>query len=123
MTDQVKWLVEKHVVVVTLEPQISWEDYAQLDQRLAALLESGVSPVDVILDATAVQSFPTDMKALEARTSYLRHPHLRWVMLAGRNKLLRLVMTVVCSKLDQRVYFHNTLDEAVNSLATAVDNS
>jgi hypothetical protein len=123
MSYQIKWIVPSEVLLVTLGAHVDWNDYVELNDRLIEELNSKNFPVDLVINASQVQRFPTDMKALEKINDYLRHPNLRWLMLSGQNKVLRLVMTVVCHKVDQHIYFYDSLGDALNSLQTPVNYS
>ena len=123
MAYQLKWIAPSQVLLVSLEAHVDWSDYKKLNEKLVEELNGETFPVDIVIDASRVEHFPTDMKALEPLNDYLRHPHLRWVMLSGRNKLLRLIMTVMCHKVDQHIYFYNSLGDALSSLQAPVNYS
>lgn len=98
---RVEWLVEKRIVYIRAEGNVSYEELSEGIKRLRLLYGQGLAPVHSISDARKVEKFPTDFALLRQ----LMRPHSNgtgWSLIIQENPLAAFVSELVTRMAGQR---------------------
>ncbi len=116
MQHQLIWLKQKQILGLVLSGQHTLATFEAFDIELVDALNHADYPIDLIIHVRDMKTFPTDPRSLSNTLLHLEHPNLRWVFVVGANKLLKLILVIVCQKADRHVYFYETTEEVLDFL-------
>lgn len=110
------WYIPDRVIHLTLRGNLTVTELKELNRQLKDYLDSGSKPIDLMIDASQVGTFPTIVTDISGALTTLSHPHLRWSLVTCTNKVLRLVLAVVFQRVRQHVFFFKTMEENIAHL-------
>jgi hypothetical protein len=123
MTIQRSWLVENHLMLITMPEILTTAALQANDAELCDLLDASPSSfVHILTDAQALRVYPTlaDYMAMRA----VKHQHIGWSLTvgAGKQPLLRFFLTTVMSAARGRYRDFDSMAEAL-AFARTIDPS
>jgi hypothetical protein len=123
---QQSWIVEHHLLLVTMPEMLTSDTLQDCDAELYQLLNSSSSSfLHLLIDARSLRVYPSlsDFMSLKS----LNHANLGWFLTVGVNKqpLLRFLLTNVMNSARVRYLDFDTMDEAyafARTIDTALSN-
>lgn len=74
------WYLKNRIVFNRQVGGISIDDIQQSNDQIIQMLDSGASPVHVVIDYSYVTSIPTNLLQLSYATSFVKHPAKGWLI-------------------------------------------
>ncbi len=114
MAHQVFWRVPHQTLCVVLEGDLSIEDFHQLNRKILGELgeESANRCIALIVDITRPGSIPQAFAQLKASQTYVSRRDLKFILVAGSNKFMRLMMLLTFNLCRPSLRFFDTIDQA-----------
>lgn len=124
MSYSVSWLVEKRVIHLRLENEVTVEDAENINHHLLEYFDAGQPPlVHLIVDTTRLAHFPTNLNVLnKVSSTYMNHPLLGWIVVIGTNPMARFIGSMITQLFRVRFRMVTSFEAAVVYLAE-VDTS
>ncbi len=120
MAYQIGWYQPERILDLALEDDVSLEDARYLSQEATGMLAYGTPLVHVIVDLSAVTSFPTSLSMIQHMITIPRSTdNLGWVIICGaRNSMLRFLATTLTQVAVENVRLHasDNIDDAIQFL-------
>lgn len=88
----VYWDVPGYVLCLKLIDAVTLEEFIEIDSLISKHLSNTHTRTAIVIDITAARHVPFPSDQLRASQSYTQHPMLKWLVVVGGNKLLRLMM-------------------------------
>lgn len=114
------WLDDQKVVFLEIVGDFDEAGMIEFNTHLRdEYLEKGDSPVHVIIDATALTSYPRSLSTLRTGTALsIGHPNIGWVILVGfDNPLVKFLASTVVQILGVKFKQVNSLELAKDVLS------
>lgn len=96
MPYEVGWLVPRRVVAVRVTGDLVLPEIELGSREVIALLDSSEAPAHIVIDISRMKSYPVRVSTLVDSSTYLRHPHVGWLVIYG---VSNFVLEVVISTL------------------------
>jgi len=111
MAYQISWMNPPSVLHLKLEGTVKQQDYAEISNSLTKAMDEGSEQIALVIDIIETKGVPFPNENIRAMQTFTRHPHLKWIILVGENKLIRLMLmlTFNISKLNLSAF--NTYEQ------------
>ncbi len=115
MAYRVYWHIPHQMLCMELEGNLTLDDFQNLDRAILALLgnEAPDRQLMLLVDITRPATTPRDFARLRASQTYLLRFDLKFILVAGSNKLMRLMMLLTFNLCRPSVRFFDNIDEAL----------
>jgi hypothetical protein len=114
MAYEISWQLEGRVVVLHAWDIVTVTEAVELSEKIADAFQQGSPPTHLIVQMDDLQISPSGIQTNLRLASYLKHPHLGWVVTIGGTPLTQFISNIV------HQFFRFKLHQA-ESLATALD--
>jgi hypothetical protein len=96
MSYQVCWEIPEQVLCLELIGDLSLEDFVEVNRLITARLNDDIGDKRIILlvDISRSASMPRAFEQLKASQTYLMRQDLKFILVAGTSKFMRLMMTL-----------------------------
>jgi hypothetical protein len=114
VTYRVFWQVPQEILCIELAGDLSIDDFNHINQAVTDQLgtEATNRHVALVVDVTRPGHIPTAVAQLRETQTYVLRRDLNMILVAGSNKLLRLMMLLTFNLCRPRLNFFDTMDEA-----------
>ena len=94
MAYRVFWQVPERILCMELEGTLSLDDFKEINQAVIEHLgdENANQHVGLVVDITRPGRVPSAVAQLKDSQTYLRRRDLQFILVAGNNKFMRLMM-------------------------------
>jgi len=113
MSYQAEWLQEGKVIILRIGVHFAAEEIPPLSNDIIALLEKGTPPVHLVIDASQVKTFPTNIAQARRDATYLNHPSLGWSTYFGMSPVISSILKVFNTMTQANLASLRTLDQAL----------
>jgi len=115
MAYKVFWKVPQQVLSVELEGSLSLGDFHQINQAVNDCLDSSLvkGGISILVDITRPGSTPRDFAQLKDSQTYATRRDLRFIMIAGTDKFMRLMTLLTFNLCRPSLRFFNDVDHAL----------
>ncbi|MEP7286397.1 MAG: STAS/SEC14 domain-containing protein [Chloroflexota bacterium] len=115
MAYRVFWQDPDHVLYLELEGNLSLNDFAQINRTIIDLLgnEGTNRHVSLLVDITRPGNTPRDFERLKASQTYLLRRDLKFILVAGSDKFMRLMMLLTFNLCKPNLRFFDNIDQAL----------
>lgn len=113
MPYNVEWFQEGKVIIVRIGVNFPIEEVAQLSVKLIPMLEQGTAPVHILIDATQVKTFPTNLIQARNDAAYFNHPSLGWNAYYGTPTIIHSLLKVFSSVIQAQIVSFRTYEQAL----------
>lgn len=119
MSYSITWLVEKRVIHVKLENEVTIDEAERINQQLLEFFDAGAPPlVHMICDTSRMSRFPTNLGLLnDVSSTYMKHRLLGWVIVIGSNPMARFIGSIITQVFRVRFRMVPSFPAAVDFLA------
>ena len=116
MTYRIYWLLPQQVLCVELEGALSLDDFNKINQAIIDHLgdETENRRVGLVVDATRPSQIPQLVAQLRVSQTYVLRRDLKFILIAGQNKLMRLLMMLTFNLCRPSLKFFDDVDQALN---------
>jgi hypothetical protein len=105
-----------------ISEELTLTEIENFSTDMIAFLETGISPVHFILDASKLVKFPTNISVLRQAVTFLGRRQLGWVVIIGGSSLMLTFAQLLMQITPTRYRSVRTRQEALEFLAS-VDES
>ena len=115
MTSRVCWYVPQQILYVELKGNLSLEDFNQINQAIISKLDNDVAGhrVAVLVDITQPSHAPRAFEQVRTSQTFLQRHDIRFILVAGNNKLMRLIATLIFNLGKPSLKFFDDVDQAL----------
>jgi hypothetical protein len=115
MAYRVFWHVPDQILYLEVEGNLTLGDFDQINRAIIDLVGTEITErqLALLIDITRPASTPRDFNYLRASQTYLLRPDLKFIMVAGSNKLMRLMMLLVFNLCSPSLRFFDSVDQAL----------
>ncbi len=115
MPFRVFWRVPHQTLCVELEGILTIDDFIQLDRAIVDHLgnEKPDQRLGLLIDITRPGTIPQAYGKLKASQTYAMRRDLKFILVAGSNKFMRLMMLLTFNLCRPSLRFFDGLDEAI----------
>ena len=120
MSVSVSWKIEKRLILVKFEKNVSIDQIEQACQEVSLYICAGEKPVHVLADLVQVTHYPHEFSKLAAVIPHMAEPNLgKTVLVRQPDSLLQLMMSVIrhAVRIDMRMF--DSMDTALHYLNEA----
>jgi hypothetical protein len=89
---QVYWDVPGYVLCLKLIDAVTLEEFIEIDSLITSYLSNTHTRTAIVIDITDAKHVPFPSDQIRASQAYTQHPMLKWLLVVGGNKLMRLMM-------------------------------
>lgn len=116
MAIKVYWSVPHRILTVELEGMLNFDDFKRLDHIINDCLdhENPGTPVVLMVDITRQARIPQAFAQIKATQTCLHRPELQWILVAGKNKFMRLMMMLTYNLCRQSLRLLDDVDQAID---------
>lgn len=113
MAYRVFWQIPHQIICVELEGNLTLNDFQQINQDILEHLgsENRERPVTLVIDVTRPSTTPQAFAQLNASQTYTLRRDLKFILVVGSNKLMRLMMLLTFNLCKPSLRFFDTIDE------------
>jgi hypothetical protein len=117
MAYRIFWQVPGQILYLELEGHLSLDDFNQINEAIIDHLgaEQNDRRIALLIDITRPGNVPQAVNQLRASQTYVGRRDLRFILVAGRNKLLRLMMLLTFNLYRPSLCFFDDVDQALMS--------
>jgi hypothetical protein len=118
MAYRVFWQVPQQVLCVELEGAVSLDDFIQINQAVHDHLgdEKTNRSVALLVDITRPGNTPQAFQQLKASQTYVLRRDLRFILVVGSNKFMRLMMMLIFNLCKPSLRFFDNMAPALTFL-------
>jgi hypothetical protein len=124
---RVFWRVPQQLLCVELEGILTIDDFKEINQTIVELMDSEPTNqrVALLIDITKPSTAPRAFDQLRASQTYVLRPDLKFILVAGRDKFMRLMMLLTFNLCRPSLKFFENVDSALNyvQVVTATPHS
>ena len=95
MAYELGWRLEGRVIYLRVWDILPLLEAHEAVEKIAAAVEEGSPPIHIIVDLKALRFSPTGIQTNLRLNSYLRHPHIGWIVTIGGTPLTQFLSNVV----------------------------
>lgn len=101
MPYELSWYTEKRIAHARLYGEVTTQDMKENNQRIVHdYLQLGTPPVHLLIDISAMEKFPTNLRQLKAASEvFLGEPSLGWMVTVGKTNTLERFLTSTLTQL------------------------
>jgi hypothetical protein len=116
MPFEVNWYHEKRVILARIQGDLTMQDLLRYSDAVYEMIDLGVAPTHLIVDATKIGQFPASLGAVKNAGRYLQHPKTGWNVMIGGPIVAQVFGGVITrlAKIDYRSA--RTMEEAIQVL-------
>lgn len=108
------WQVPASIMHLRLIDQITLSDFVEIDLAVSSQLEQCDPYAILLVDISHARSLPIAIEQIRSSQNYARDPRLKWLLIIGMNKLVRLTLLVVFNLSRANIQFFSTEGDAQN---------
>ncbi|MCC7205706.1 MAG: hypothetical protein IT323_00270 [Anaerolineae bacterium] len=114
MPYQVFWQVPHEILCVHLEGHLSLEEFHVINEAVVGELgdEGAQHRYAILIDITHPASLPQAFQPLRESQAYARRRDVKYILVVGRDKLLRLMLLLTFNLCRPALRFVDTMEEA-----------
>jgi hypothetical protein len=114
---KVKWLVERRVLYLQIIGEFELETVQKGINEVKQFVDSGLAPVQVIVDLTGVTKMPSHMRDIISQMDSMRyHPNGGWIITISNSVMLRFAGQIASVFLGANHRSVGTFEEAVATI-------
>ena len=115
MAYRIFWHVPDQILYLELEGSLNLNDFTQINRTIIDLLgnEGANRHVSLVVDITRPGNTPRDFAQLKASQTYLLRHDLKFILVAGRDKFMRLMMMLTFNLCKPKLRFFDNIDQAL----------
>ena len=115
MAYKVFWQIPQQVLYHKLEGDLSLDDFSQINQVIWDHLgeETTYQHTALLIDISRPGRTPQDFAALRASQTYMLRNDLKFILVVGSNKLMRLMMLLTFNLSKPGVRFFDDLEQGL----------
>ncbi len=112
---RVFWQVPHQFLYLELEGYLSLDDFMQINLTVNDLLSAEVKDrqVTLVIDITRPCTAPKAFAQLKASQTYLMRRDLKYILVVGSNKLMRLMMMLTFNLSKPSLWFFDSFEQAL----------
>jgi phosphatidate phosphatase APP1 len=110
------WQIEKRVMLVRIENDLTTEVVEGLSRNLTPMLDVGIAPVHYISDVTHATNININAFKIPAALDFLKHPNMGWSVMVGGSQVLNVVANIVGSITGAKFKTAESVEEAIQIL-------
>lgn len=119
MAFELQYFAEQALILITVEGDVSLEEYKEISPQYLTMVEQVGMGTDVLVDLRTMRHFPTSINQLRQGSINVASPKISWIiLLTGDRPILKLVATVLLqlqtSRVRMRVF--DTLEDTIHFL-------
>jgi hypothetical protein len=118
MPYSIEWEIPDRLIYITITGLVDLDDLKQIDDAMWEMIGSGMQPVHVIADVTALQKFPDRLVQLRDVYYRLDTTSTGWIMVITENPMVRLISSVIARFRRLRIRSVRTRSDALDFLET-----
>lgn len=109
------WKVPEHILCLELEGKLTIDDFAQINEELISYLgdEEFANRITLLIDITRPCSIPQAFALLKASQTFVNRRDIRYLLVAGTDKLNRLMMMLTYNTCRPSLRFFSDVDHAL----------
>lgn len=111
MANEVKWLVPQRVAYFSMEGDISNDEFARINEAMAALIQAGQSPIHIVAQVSQIKRPPMDIQWI-ARKTAIQDEKVGHVVVIGANSLAKFIAQMVKNITKSNMHMVDSLEEA-----------
>jgi hypothetical protein len=108
----IEWYREGTVLLVMVEGDVRFADMRRISDAIDGYLSAGTAPVHVVMEASQIAHFDTNVSGMKSSLRFLAHPALGTVVLVGANTMLATVSKVVTQVANVPLKVARSVEEA-----------
>jgi len=116
MGNEPGYYIDKRVIYIPFEGDITAEDGLALSNYAIELIRSGIAPVHYIADARNLKSIKLNLKQLSDASTFLREPNLGWVIVLGGSPVARFLSSAIMQVKHKNFHFGDSVEDAITTL-------
>ncbi|NWF70145.1 MAG: hypothetical protein HXY40_13755 [Chloroflexi bacterium] len=117
MATQLRWLVEKRVILAHMWGNVTVEELREVNTRKLEFLRTGTAPIHDLLDTTGLKQYPVKLRDLESYLGYLREPAMGMLIFVKLDSAAaRLLAKMLGAVMGVRMGFADSLEEGYAAL-------
>jgi hypothetical protein len=117
MAVEISWHIEKRMILVDVDGNLSIEELEQMSKDIETLLDEGEAPVHIIFDLSHASPRPVKASEISKASQFLKHPKLGLHSMISSNRLINFLGIVVHNMMgSSQAYVTNKLEDAVERL-------
>jgi hypothetical protein len=119
MSYQIRWLLHDRVIYDQIWGCQTLEEIQQASKDIEIFLNTGESPVHIVIDSRELQEVPLNLKALRQSTQYLRNPSIGWVIHLNnaQRPILDFLAEMLVSFFQVQYHRTQTVEQAITFLS------
>jgi hypothetical protein len=120
MAHKLVWRPTERVLVLTLSGEVTLDDFVNIGQDLDELVKSVTVPLVLLVDAEQVRLGHNGLSNVRPSQTYFQGQQIEHVLVAARDKIIRLTLLVVFNPNRPVLRFFDHMDQAEYHLRTIV---
>lgn len=112
MAYEISWMSEPSVLQLRLQGAISLDEFEEIGQAVDAEINRYNSRMALIIDISQTTSITHAVERVREAQHYAHNSRLKWLLIVGSNKLMRLTMLVIFNLSRAQIQLLSSLDEA-----------
>lgn len=116
MAYQVFWKIPEQLLCLQLEGDLSLDNFNEINNCITDLLgeENANRRLTLLIDITRPGRVPQAFARLKASQTYVARSDLKFILVVGTNKFLRLMMLLTFNLCKPGLMFFDKMDDALN---------
>jgi hypothetical protein len=111
---QVYWYIPDYVLCVKITDSISSDELTGLGAVVTMHLLDIETRVALLIDITEATQMPFPTDVLKRSQTYIQNPMLKWLLVVGQNKLMRLMLLMMFSLARPSLQFFDNFEMVQN---------
>ncbi len=116
MAHQISWMNPPSVLHLKLEGTVKQSDYTEISTSITDALDEKNQNVALVIDIIDTKGVPFPNENIRAMQTFTRHPHLKWIIIVGENKLIRLMLMLTFNISKVNLSTFNTYEQVESYL-------
>ncbi|MBZ0279343.1 MAG: hypothetical protein K8L97_01300 [Anaerolineae bacterium] len=116
MAHQISWMNPPSVLHLKLEGTVKQQDYIEISRSLIDSLNQGSERIALVIDITNTRTIPFPNEDVRALQTFAYHPYLKWIIIIGENKLIRLMLMLTLNLSKVNLSTFNTYEQVESYL-------
>ena len=119
MAYELDWRLEGRVIYLRVWDIMPLLEAHEAVEKILEALNQGTPPIHMIVDMRELRFSPTGIQANLRLNSYLRHPHLGWIVTVGGTPLTQFLSNVVQKFFPIKMQHSESLEASLDFLRSS----
>ena len=112
MAYELSWVVPMRIIMIKLEGEVSLEEMTHMIDETHTMLNAGMAPVHVIIDAAELSNKPVNFQQINQVSASIRNPAVGWWVMVNAGKMVGFTASVLSKLVGVKLKTAATIKEA-----------